>query len=488
MTPLGVARGIGKAVLWAALVVLVLIAIGVVYLIVFPPFRIPETGNLESRLAQEVTLRPGAPVAVVDLEVRHPPAIFGRTSSGQFDPTRLAVSTAVVAGADLSYRIRLYAVDGVLEDDLSVAPDGRSVAWRIDCEAEGRDSCNRRYHVVIAADALAGELRIRLDTVASLRFPPHVEAPFLTWIHLGMADRAVAGSSVALRTAGVEGTASISPDSPAVSASVSIPAGGSGSVAGGSESVAGAGLEVRTRRVGDLVPVDLRAPPPVRVLLVADADASIVAEVPGRPGVVTAAALPMLEGGYRVVVLWNDRADQAYDVTWRLELGDVGDVPPPTPVAQAARIAPSLDRRTAEGEATVVVGDGQDGFGFGLGLDLGDSVPEHLPSIAGVVRLELVLDGESTAAPVTVRLTPDRSSSREEALVVLQPDVPREVTLEAVGACAYQCAPWRADVPTQPAGGPAPGSEVSIRWRATFEVWALDDRPPSRPPLYELPE
>lgn len=482
MTAVAVAKGIGRALLWLALALLILIAIGIVYLIIFPPFRIPETGNLQSTLAHDVTLRPDAPVAVIDLEVRHPPTIFDKTSSGQFDPTRVTVTSSVVAGADRPYRVRLYDADGGLEDDLSIAPDGRSMDWRIDCEAEGRDTCNRRYHLIVAADGLTGEVKVRIETAATLRFPPREEVGFLTWIHLGMGDRSVTGPGIAFRTASIDGAASVSPDSPAVSQPVSIQA-------GGAASVAGATLEVRTRRIGDLIPVDVRAPPPVRVLLVADSDASIVAEVPGRPGVTAALALQPLAGGYRVVVLWNDRAEQAYEVDWRLELGAVAGAPPPSPIAWASEPAPSLERRIAEGEANVLVGGGPDGLGFGIGIDLGDSLPEHLPSIAGVVSLELLLDPESTSAPVTLRLTPDRSRSGEEVLVVLQPGVPRHLTLEALGDCAYRCEPWRGEVPSPSvAGGPRPGSEVSIQWSATFEVWALDDRVAPRPTFYEITE
>ena len=83
------ARAIGRGCLAGVLVVLLIGALGVVYFTLRPPFQLPETGYLESNTSREVRLRPESPVAVLELDVRHDPRIFGESSSRQFDPTRL---------------------------------------------------------------------------------------------------------------------------------------------------------------------------------------------------------------------------------------------------------------------------------------------------------------------------------------------------------------------------------------------------------------
>jgi hypothetical protein len=474
------ARGVVRALLWTALILGLLFALGIIYLILFPPFRIPETGQLESNLQRDVTLRVNETVAVLELEVRQPYAIFRTFSSGEFPPTRLSIESSTATGSPAPYRLRLYPADERQAADLVLAHDGRSMTWPIDCQEERRNDCNRRYLLVVSRVDPVGEATVRVDIRASLRYPPHVEAPMLTWIHLGAGEMRPDDEVAAFRSTATEGSAVVSPDVPAVSQSVAMPL-----VDGAS--FAGLSFEVSTRRVGDFAPVGLRAPPPVRVVI-ARGDGLVVADLGARAGATIVAGLPAIHGDHRVVVLWNDRAEQGYEVTWRLEVTTLASTPPGAIRAGPAEPAQSVGRRTSSGVATMTVNGGSE-----LDLETRIALPGvptgHLAGLAGVLRLELELLADEHATPVTLLLAPDHASVREDLSVVLPAGEPVALTLEALGTCQYGCASWTGEVPLQGDTGRSAGREVTIRWEATFELWDVDLREsPLTEYFYEEPK
>ena len=458
---------IGRGLAWSALVVFVLVAAIAVYFIVFPPFRIPETGTLHGELRRDVTLRPGSPVVALLLEVRQGPELFRGASSSTFPPTHLQVSTEVADGGGTTIELRLYPGSAEPATDLAPGTDGGSTAWSIDCRV-----CSRTYLLVLSAKGITSDIRATVDIDATLRFPPHVEAPFLAAIGLDLDDLAV-GDGVSLDASEVAGSARIAPETPAVWQPVSLPEAHGVTIDG--RSIAGLRLEIEATRIGDMIPVGLRAPPPVRLALV-DTAGKIAAEVEVPAGTTRGVALPPLSGEYRLVVLWQDRAAQAYDVSWRLEAGSVTNAPSGTVTGAAQVEAPRVDGIEAQGSIELTVNGNRPKLNFGVGIDLGLESSAYLRPVAGVARFTLELDEPPGHTPVTLGLKRD-GAYESEMLVELVPGQPVEVTLDAVGRCVYRCTPWVAEIPRQPEGGLVPGAMVSIKWHATFELWDLVPQP-----------
>ena len=319
----------GRGCLAAVLLVLLIGVLGVVYFTLRPPFSLPETGYLESNSSREVRLRPESPVAVVEIDVRHDPRIFSESPSSHFDPTHLAITSAAAGGADIPVGLRLYPADGKPVTDLSPAPDGGSTGWLIDCEAVEARDCARRYLLVVSSDGVDAEVRVKVDIAAMLRFPAHVPTPFLVSIGLDVREVRADASGLAVHADEAAGSMSVSPDAPVTSQTLAIPAAGTGILSDDGQPVAGLTLELTVSREGEAIPVGLLAPPPVRAALVTEDDAEVIIEMGARPGAPVVAALPPLEGGYRLVVMWQDRAAQAYRVSWKLERGTVANASAP---------------------------------------------------------------------------------------------------------------------------------------------------------------
>lgn len=469
------------------LLVLLLGALGVVYFTLRPPFSLPETGYLESNVSREVRLRPESPVAVLELDVRHDPRIFSESSSSHFDPTRFTITTAVAGGADIRVGLRLYPADGKPVTDLSPAPDGPSTGWLIDCGAVEARDCGRRYLLVVSADGVDAEVQVKVDITAKLRFPAHVPTPFLVSIGLDTRELRAEASGLTLHTDENAGSISVSPDAPVASQALAIPAAGTALLSDDGDPVAGLTLELTVTREGQAIPVGLLAPPPVRAALVAEDDAEVVIEIGARPGVPAVAALSPLEGGYRLVLTWQDRAAQAYRISWQLERGTVADASAPGIEVGALESASPVAETTSKGEMLVSVGANQPDLRFGVGIDIGEARPGHLKPVAGVVRLQLELDADATGALVLL-LSPSVYGGAEEVPVILRPGEPVEVALEAVGSCENQrCEPWRGRVRTPGSSGTPADERVRIRWRAEFELWGLDPLAGS-PAFYEIDE
>jgi hypothetical protein len=467
----GVVRTIARGLLWMVVIILLLFALGVIYLIVFPPFRIAETGTVNSDTQRDVTLRPGTPMAVLQLDVRHDEQLFRNVSTGQLRPTAIKVSSTIIEGGDVPIELRLYPGFVTPVMDLKPGPDRRSMGWSIDC---GTTACTRTYLLVVRAGAINSDVRVRVDISARLRFPPHVEAPFLASVGLDLRELPV-GDGTALQAAEATGSARLSPDLPAVSQSIALPRTEGIAVEG--QSIAGLSLEIDATRVGDMIPVGLRSPPPVRVLLVRAGDGAVVAAVDVPAGLTTGVALPPLEGDYRLVALWQDRAAQAYDVRWRLEQGAVASAPGAAITVGAPVDSPKVEDTEADGSIALEVGGRRPTIDFGVEIELGNTGPELIGPVAGVAHLTLELDEPLGQPPVTVHLSPGQLDEEEGMNVVLQPGQPIDLTLDAIGRCVYRCTPWIAEVPLQGVGGRSPGTHVTIRWRATFQLWDIDGIP-----------
>ena len=465
-------KAIGRGLLVLLLGVSVLLAAGILYLIIFPPFRVPETGTLEGSIRRDVTLRPGAPVAVFELDVHHDQRLFDASLASNFDPTQLTISSETVDATDVPLELRLYSRDGELLTDLAYSPDRRSIDTSVDCRDVGGRDCAARYFLVVTTAAPV-EVRARLEIRAHLRFPPHVPAPFLASIGLDARELPRPGSGDALQLAEASGSVGVSPNAPLAVQPITLPAATAPVPTGeptSGASLVGLTLQLDVTRTGDMLPVGLRAPPPVRLALVSEEDATVF-DVGLRAGAPNTFALPAVAGDHRLVFIWEDWADQAYEVGWRLELATVGAAPPGALTAGTVQVVPRVDEETANGETTMVVNGGAD-LGFQLGVDPGVYQAGHLRGLVGVARLRLEVLGRNTS-PVTLLLQPSRTN-REELPVVLDPGEPVDLVLGAVGDCVNLCEPWRGSIPTQELIGRRPGDEVTVRWQATIQLWDLD--------------
>jgi len=480
------ARAIGRGCLAGVLVVLLIGALGVVYFTLRPPFQLPETGYLESNTSREVRLRPESPVAVLELDVRHDPRIFSESSSRQFDPTRLTITTTVAGGADIPIGLRLYPVDGQPVTDLSAAPDGRSTGWLIDCETVESRDCARTYLVVVNADHLDAEVVVKLEMSAKLRFGAHVPTPFLVSIGLDAHDVRADEPGIGLLATAVEGSISVSPQAPVAYQPLEVSTANTPLVTGEGMPVAGMTLRLTVTRDGEAIPVGLLAPPPVRVAIVSGDDGAVLVDVGPRPGTPTSVALPPLEGEPQLVVWWQDRAAQGYRVDWHLEQAIVGHGPPPIVRVGATTGSASIARKSTSGESRMLVGANRPDLELGVGVDIGDVERARLPPAAGVLRLQLELDADATTDPLILLLNASDYSGDETVPVTLRAGESVELALDAVAGCERgRCEPWRGRVRIPGwAAGPA-NQTVLIRWRAEFDLWRLD--PSAEPPsFYEI--
>lgn len=481
-----IARTIGLGCLSAVLSAMLLGALGIVYLILRPPFQLPETGYLETNLSREVRLRPDSPVAVLELDVKHDPRIFSESSSGQFGPTRLAITTTVAGGADIPIGLRLYPTDGQPVTDLSPAPDGRSTGWLIDCETVESRDCARTYQVVVYADHLDAEVVIKLDMSAKLRFPAHVPTPFLVSIGLDTHDVRADESDIGLLATKVEGSISVSPQGPVAYQPLEVSTANTPLVTDEGMPVAGTTLRLTVTRDGEAFPVGLLAPPPVRVAIVSGDDGSVLVDVGPRPGTPAFVALRPLEGAPQLVVWWQDRAAQGYRVDWHLEQAIVGHGPSPIVRVGATTGSATIGRKSTSGESSMLVGANRPDLEFEVGIDIGEVEREHLPPAAGVLYLQIELEEAAKTSPLILLLSPGEYSGGEQVAVTLRAGETVDLALDVVAGCERgRCEPWRGRVRIPGwAAGPE-GEAVLIRWRADFELWRLN--PSAEPPsFYEI--
>lgn len=480
-----IVRTISRGCLAGVLVVLALGVFGAVYVTLWPPFALPETGHLESNLRREVRLRPESPVAVLELDVRHDPRIFRGSPSSRFGPSRLAITTAGAGDAGIPTELRLYPADGLPVPELSLWPDGRSTSWPIDCDTVEARDCERRYLVVVSAAELDAEVAVSLGIRATLQFPANVPTPFLVSIGLDTREVPIDEASTRLLATEVDGSISVSPEAPVAYQELALPPADPSVVTNDGGPVSGTTLQLTVTRDGEAIPVGLLAPPPVRVAIVSG-DGSVVVDVGPRPGTPASVALPPFEGEPQLVVWWRDRAAQGYRVDWRLERAIVGRGAARIVRVGAATDSTSVLQRSTSGESRMLVASFRPDLEFGVGVDIGDVDRERLAPAAGVLRLEIELDADATIDPLILLLSTSDYSGDETVPVTLRAGEPVELALDAVANCdRTRCPPWRGRVQVPgPAAGPA-DAMVLVRWRASYELWRLD--PSAEPPsFYEV--
>jgi hypothetical protein len=471
---------------WVGLILLVLLlvaAVPVVYLWLFPPFDLPDTGHLETTVTRDVDLQPGR-AAVVRLEVDHDPRIF-RDSSAEFPPTLMRAALTTLDGSPGPMQLRILSADPAWAVD-GLEPRIGSTNWVIPCEdrtpgTTSGGACSRSYFAVISAPEMTDDARVRLAVDAELPFPPNVPTPFLVRIGLDASEPAVVDDALTLHTAEFEDSIAISAEHPVAWQLLTLSTDVSPAQLDDGEAIAGMLLRVDVDRQGDAVPTGFDAPPPVR-LAVLDADGGILADLDLRPTGPAQIALPVLgcpslpcEEEYRLVAQWRDRADQAYEIQWAVEAATVAGADEVMLMANGGRTEQPEPLASGAAEGTADNGADQGGgFAFPLEIDPGSGVGErHLAPTAGVLRLELVLpEGEGSQ---TIYLNADNGGRGGGLPLALHPGDRSDAVVDALAGCEGSCFAWTAS----PALELAPdGSRAEVRltfgWRASVTLWPLD--------------
>ena len=475
-------------------IVVLVVAAPFVYVSLFRPFDLPDTGHLETAVTRDVDLRPGR-ATVVRLVVDHDPRIF-RESSAEFPPTLMRAALTTLEGSPGPIQLRILSADPAWTVE-GLESSGGSTHWVIPCEGRGSTPtsggvCRRSYAVVISAPDMQDDARVRLAVDAELPFPPNVPTPFLVRIGLDASEPAVVDDALTLHTAELEDSVAISADHPVAWQRFTLSTDVSPARLDDGEAIAGMLLRVDVERQGTAVPTGFDAPPPVRLALL-DADGDILADLGLRPAGPVQIAIPALgcpslpcEEEYRLVAQWRDRADQAYQIDWTVEAAIVAAA---DEVTLSATGGPTeVPEPLTSGGAEGIAGDAADQgrvLGFPLGIDPGQFAGQrHLPPTAGVLRLEFDLpEGED---PQTIYLD-DEDGGRDGGLpLTLRPGESSDAVVDALTGCSGTCFGWTAS----PAFELAPdGSLVEVMltfgWRANVTLWPLDPFADPRPTVTE---
>ena len=457
-----------RGCLWTIGIVVGLLVLGWIYLVLNPPFGSTETGYLSRTEEQRLTLSAETPSAAYRVSIDAPERIYANAYDA-FEPLAIRATVASEAEADLA--VRIYPADELPVSGLVPTADGRSVGWELDCQApDAEPACPRDYLVVVAVTAPpTDELHAELHVFAEQRFPTYVDTPFMVGldINLERLDDEVAGG---WSFAEGHGTLELSPGAPVAEVVVAA-LGSSGNEAGGLI------LSATAERLGGAMPTGLGAPPPIRLALL-DVDGQVLADLGVRPGTDAAIAIEPGSGHHRLVAWWQDRADQAYEVSWRLEVAAAGD---PELAVSATQQPPTVSIGPPTGESGTLELGGPGGPAQWEPLPLvanigGVGGPNRLPAMVGVLRLRLLVTGDDRA-PVVVRLAPTRESSSgstEVVPIVLEPGTARDIALAGLPGCtAAYCESW-AILPADPYDSSTPARPVHLAWEATLELWPLD--------------
>ena len=444
--------------------VLVIGLAGFIYLTLNPPFALPETGYLSSEARRDVRLDSAAPVVAFGIRVRLSSRIYANSYS-QFEPARL---TASLAGASTdALAVRLYPADGGVIDHLAADAAGHSLEWRVDCRAAGAEDCSREYVAIVSATGDGGgeDGEADLEIFAEQEFPAHVETPFLVSIGLNV-DELDLADGVTLGLEGATASETVSADAPVTYQRLDVES-GPGSMGGGV-------LRVRTERTEDAIPTGLRAPAPVRVAMLDEAGAVLVDLAP-RPGTELGVGLPALMGAHQIVTWWQDRADQAYEVTWEIELASVAAGGGPR-VSLGAAIRPDpLGTTTGGGQASDTIGSRETTLDLGIEADIGEPAgADHLPSAIGVLRLRLELTDVEDGNPALLVLDSGRYDDTLPA--ILHPNEPVELAVDGLPDClAHRCSSWVGTLVDPGRATSQPSlRDATVTWDTSLQLWPLD--------------
>lgn len=441
-------------------VLLVMAVVGIVYLVLNPPLKPPETGYLSS--SQEIDLRLDAsnPTAAFRVRFGAPDEVY-TGASVDFPPLHVTASLADVPTDPAEVRLWLTSHDGLPVTGLEASGDGTQLSWEADCQSPGVVSgCTREILLVVAGTRMSGDrAATKINLFAEQRFPTHVPTPFLVSLDLSAEPVAVA-SGERLMAAFADGSHRLSPAQAVVRWTLN---------AEDTEGpMAGSWLTVEVDHHGLATPAGFDASAPVAVGLV-DRAGEVVVTAEVRPGSPRTVALPPLDGEYTVVGWWQDRVADSYDLRWSLQTQVVSSEAAPRLNAVLAEEVSPVERLEFSGEFAVNEGGRVQPIAIGpFETDSSPYLgPDRLPSHLAVVQLRL-----------TGRIGND-------APVVLWVDgapIPlfSGVSVDTAFGHSVNCSGFTCGSAFSPAGDDGQ-PRVDVAWEGVATLWPLDPSIDQRP-------
>jgi hypothetical protein len=311
-----------------------LVLLGIVWLIVNPPFRTPETGKLHASATRDLRLAAGQTTLAIRLEARLNDNAM-RPTSGALDPPSMRAAIVPTESGPL---------DGV-EFRLAPGDAGRPVAgvrktgpgrleWTMPCPDGIGPGCRQWVVLLVQAPPSASERRLRLNVDGDVRYPAFVPTPGWSSFDLelrSLGDAAGVGGSA---VGDADGVVELAQDRPVVVVPLHLDVGAAPEPRGGASPAPGANpptgavlLAMEAVRLTETAPAGFDAAEPVRGTVLA-ADGTVAARQgvrPGDGGRTLAIPLAACSAGcamdYRVAFEWMDRRPDAdYRLTWRAEV------------------------------------------------------------------------------------------------------------------------------------------------------------------------
>jgi hypothetical protein len=463
-------------------VLAILVAVGVIWFMLNPPFGSPETGKLHTSAARDLTVQAGQATLAIQLEARLNDNAM-RSPNGQPGPPTLSAHLVPTPNGSVEGVRLLIAPGDVTSPSSSVretAP-GR-LDWTMPClDGPGRP-CRQVVMLLVEAPPSATDRKLRLSVEGDLRYPNFVPTP--GWSSFDLDLRSV-GSQAGMGpnpVADAGGTVELAMGRPVVTVPVHVEYGAAPSSDAGPPP-AMLRLALETVRLTETAPAGLDAPEPVRATVLA-ADGTVVGRLGVRPGeapTLSVALDPCASGcgrDYRIAFEWMDRRPDAdYRLTWRAEIiGMPADDRAAVSVAMRAG-----DPEVAEMAGTTLAPRSDAGplRGQRLEVSIGGLPPVDVASSPVHVQLLVTASVDPAVAVGTdvVRIEPFAVEAAARSVDVPFDVVPGETGAIVVnlddGCPASRCDRWALMSSIANPTGAVPSAQLDVTWQLEVRAWRL---------------
>jgi hypothetical protein len=469
-------KGVGLLVA----IVAILGAVGVVWLIINPPFASSETGQLHATTSRDLSIEAGNTTLAVRLEARLNDNAM-RTPNGQPGPPSLNARLTPTENGSVE-GVRLLVAPG---DATSPSAAVRETApgrldWTMPCPDGLGRPCRQVVLLIVEAPPSATQRKVRLSVAGDLRYPTFTPTPGWSSFDLDLRPVGPQTGTGTNPVAGAGGTVELAMGRPVVAVPLHVDY-GAAAASDAAAPPAALRLSLEAIRLTETAPAGLDAPEPVRATVLA-ADGSIVARLGIRPGDAPSLAVALgacasgCASDYRLAFEWLDRRPDAdYRVTWRAEItGLPADDRSPVSVAMRAG-----DPERVDPAGTTVFPDVGPYRAPRVDVGIGGLPPPGDGSSPVHVQL-LVTAGVDPATEVgadVVRIEPYPVDSGTRALAVPFDVVPGESGAIVVnlddGCPAGRCDRWALTATILSTTGVAPTAPPGVTWQLELRAWRL---------------
>jgi hypothetical protein len=463
-------------------IVAILGAVGVIWLMINPPFGSPKTGNLHSSATRDLTIEAGQATLAIQLEAKLNDNAT-RPSNGQPGPPTLTAKLIPTKDGPME-GVRLLLAPGEVSSPPAAAratAPGR-LDWTMPCPDGPGKPCRQVVLLIVEAPPSATDRTVRLSVEGDLQYPTFTPAP--GWSSFDLNLRPV-GSQAGMDpnpVADAGGTVELAMSRPVIAVPVHVESGAAPSSDAGPPPAA-LRLELEAARSTETAPAGLNAPEPVRATVLA-ADGSVVARLGVRPGeaAMLSIALGPCDSGcvrdYRVAFEWVDRRpDATYRLTWRAEITGL-----PADDRSAVTVAMRAgDPEVAElAGTTLVPGTGAESV-RGQRLDVGIGGLPPADGASSPVHVQMLVTASVDPAVEigadVVRIEPFAVETGARGL-----DVPFDIVPGHTGAVVVnlddgcpvgRCDRWAIMSSIANQTGAAPSAQLDITWQLEVRAWRL---------------